>query len=654
LSRVGSPMGRFRFEKNATVIFEGRQWRLRRKRGTCWQLENISDGEIIEKEEQDLFSMHFHGQLRGVVAAGANRGVVTVRELSDAEKDEVQWRLSFVKAAYDLPVTESVFNIAITEGMKNYDKHRQSRLESTAAKSGHIFLKKHDKTPNWTTVYRWLIRYKESGDDAHALIRKERGDSDKTDSRLNEIIEDAIDEEYLTRERNPLQDAINIAQHKTKDENAKREKLGISLLKLPSRRDVQRRLELMPKFDIYAARYGRQAAMTKFRAVKGHVITGAILQRVEIDHTPLDLFVVDDETGIPLGRPYLTMCIDDFSRCVLGMYIGFIPPSYQSVALCLKHAFFPKVDMKTDYPEVEQPWIAFGLMRNLIVDQGSEFHSEALEEACKRLGINIEYAPRKTGWYKGKIERFLGRMNREIAHGTRGTTFSNIFERGDYNPEKFATVRLSTLKLGCNMWVCDVYHTKPHHALDMPPAMMWELNTATEDIPFPHERNVLEIIMGCPHDKTLTHKGIEYEGLQYGGEALHALRQQYGAKLPVQIKVNESDIGTIYVLYEGEVVISKALRFDYANGLSLWLHKQIKANTPKYDCDSWKEGLVRLKELFRNEEKVLRGLPRRGKGRTIESVRLPKSSKETALLPAPQPLDVHTFVAQGLEYSAQQ
>jgi hypothetical protein len=56
-----------------------------------------------------------------------------------------------------------------------------------------------------------------------------------------------------------------------------------------------------------------------------------ILERVEIDHTPLDLFVVDDDTGMPLGRPYVTLCIDDFSRCILGMHIGFTSPSYQSV-----------------------------------------------------------------------------------------------------------------------------------------------------------------------------------------------------------------------------------------------------------------------------------------------------------------------------------
>jgi hypothetical protein len=31
-------------------------------------------------------------------------------------------------------------------------------------------------------------------------------------------------------------------------------------------------------------------------------------------------------------------------------------------------------------------------------------------------------------------------MNRAVAHGVPGTTFSNIFEKGDYNPAKHAVV----------------------------------------------------------------------------------------------------------------------------------------------------------------------------------------------------------------------
>lgn len=63
------------------------------------------------------------------------------------------------------------------------------------------------------------------------------------------------------------------------------------------------------------------------------------------------------------------------------------------------------------------------------LDDGAEFDSDSLKAACMALGIEIRYAPRKTPWFKGKIERFLGTLNASLLHGTPGTASSNIFEK---------------------------------------------------------------------------------------------------------------------------------------------------------------------------------------------------------------------------------
>ena len=127
----------------------------------------------------------------------------------------------------------------------------------------------------------------------------------------------------------------------------------------------------------------------------------------------------------PPSRPASTA-----TRCILGIYIGFNPPSYQSVAACLKDCFLPKVNLHRDYPGIVNEWPAYGVMHNLVVDGGLEFYSASLEQVCLSLNINWIAAPRRTPWFKGKIERFLGTMNRAVAHGVPGTTFSNIFEKG--------------------------------------------------------------------------------------------------------------------------------------------------------------------------------------------------------------------------------
>ena len=61
------------------------------------------------------------------------------------------------------------------------------------------------------------------------------------------------------------------------------------------------------------------------------------LQQVQIDHTVMDLIVVDERDREPIGRPYLTVAIDVYSRCLLGLVVTLDPPSAVSVGLCLAH-----------------------------------------------------------------------------------------------------------------------------------------------------------------------------------------------------------------------------------------------------------------------------------------------------------------------------
>jgi putative transposase len=77
-----------------------------------------------------------------------------------------------------------------------------------------------------------------------------------------------------------------------------------------------------------------------------------------VDHTLADVMVVD-QAGALLGRPWLSIVVDTYSRCIMGMQLGFDPPSAQLVCLALRHGILPK-----QYPatyELQQDWGAYGL-----------------------------------------------------------------------------------------------------------------------------------------------------------------------------------------------------------------------------------------------------------------------------------------------------
>ncbi|MDZ5792851.1 integrase, partial [Stenotrophomonas maltophilia] len=70
--------------------------------------------------------------------------------------------------------------------------------------------------------------------------------------------------------------------------------------------------------------------------------TSSPLEVVQIDHAVVDLMVVSPLTRQVIGRPWITLAIDVFTRCVVGYYMSFDPPDQTSVALTLEHSCLPK------------------------------------------------------------------------------------------------------------------------------------------------------------------------------------------------------------------------------------------------------------------------------------------------------------------------
>jgi transposase InsO family protein len=64
---------------------------------------------------------------------------------------------------------------------------------------------------------------------------------------------------------------------------------------------------------------------------------------VQIDHTLVDIVVVDEVLRESMGRPWITVAIDIATRVVLGFALRLDPPSATSVGLALTMACLPKM-----------------------------------------------------------------------------------------------------------------------------------------------------------------------------------------------------------------------------------------------------------------------------------------------------------------------
>lgn len=608
-------MGGAYFVRNALIELDGVEYLLFRKvRVSVWQLENIKDHSIIEREESALYRALGKRKLR-FISLTIPQGKLTKIELSEAEQALSKGRREYVLAVTHVPNTRAAMEKAI-----------DAVWERT---------KWPEKKPSWTTVYRWKVAYYRANGDGRALLNCKPGRTWRVEIYgpiVLGICDDAIDEIYMIRERGTIEATLNCAKQKTTaeqrlldeayDKDLAAKAMARPILKPPTRRLIRRLIGEIPEFDKYAARFGHEAAMMKFRSCKGNDLASEPLEQFELDHTLLDLFVVDDETGLPCGRPHITACIDNYTRCIMGLCIGFGSTSGLSVALCLKDAFLPK-EWREMYPEIKNDCPS-GVCERLKVDNGLEMHGTQLEQACLRLGIIIDYTPRKRAWYKGKIERLFRTLNGQIAHGTRGTTFSNIIQKGDYNPEHFATVRLSVLRKEIRRWVADVYHQRRHRSLGISPSRMWEESMRSDLLRVPPDARELDVVMGRPYRRKLTHKGIEFANMQYNSEALKELRYREGSDLWVDIRVDEENLGRLWVAWNNtEILEARPFgREEYAEGLTKYQHDKIQEarrllNLPDND-EGWIEAMEQVRQAFIDEYQ-LTARRRRGLARLLDS-----------------------------------
>lgn len=146
----------------------------------------------------------------------------------------------------------------------------------------------------------------------------------------------------------------------------------------PSRSTVARRIAALHQTSVTRRREGPDAARPLQAAGGSPQAINAPLEQVQIDHTVIDLIVVDEHDRQPVGRPYPTVAIDVFSRCLVGMVVTLQPPSAVSVGLCLTHACCDKRPWLESHG-IEANWPMSGKPRQLYVGQRGGIQERGLE-----------------------------------------------------------------------------------------------------------------------------------------------------------------------------------------------------------------------------------------------------------------------------------
>lgn len=388
---------------------------------------------------------------------------------------------------------------------------------------------------HWTTIYRYRARLVEI-DEATAVAGRTRGWKPLV-SRLSVKQEQGIEEAInaLRKKPGPLR-VVDLVE----EVGARCRLLRVPC---PSRPAIDRRLKRAPGLKVH--RRGIAApGNADPRISPGSFVVQRPLDVVQIDHTPMDIVVVDDLYRQPLGKPYLTLATDVATRCILGFVISFVPPSAGTVSLCMTLIVSAKATWLKQLG-VAGDWPMAGLPKTLHLDGAAEFKSKALRRGCGQYGIELVY--RERTHHGGHIERLIGTKMSKLK-SLPGATGGSPKARRSYDPDKHAALTLGELEAWFAQQIVGRYHQDPHRGLrGGTPAGAWALRQAPALPPGPLKRFRIAFLPAI--SRTLRRDGIVFEHLRYW----HPIFTQWLSRRErLTLHFDPRNLSKLYVLHEGD------------------------------------------------------------------------------------------------------
>lgn len=260
-------------------------------------------------------------------------------------------------------------------------------------------------------------------------------------------------------------------------------------------------------------------------------------QRAHIDHTLLDMETIADQAWTGLGRLWITIMIDHYSRRVLGLHLTYAAPSYASVMGVIR-------DCVKRYGRLPD---------TIVIDGGKEFRSIWFETACAWYGIRILRRPPAKARYGAQIERFFGTLNETLLYSLAGNTQNTKNVRqltAEIAPSRHALWTFSALHDLLEEYIFETYETLKHRGLAMAPREQFAMGMTTAGLR-PHrliaDDDIFRILT-CPSTKKKTAKvqleGVKINYIYYNSPALQG---SFGKEVAVRYDSEDMSIAYAHI-----------------------------------------------------------------------------------------------------------
>lgn len=465
------------------------------------------------------------------------------------------------------------------------------------------------------SMYNWINAYKATEQLSSLVFEGTLGGKGKSrlDPKIETIIEDSIREYYLTPQKPTVTKLHQYIAMRCKNAN----------LDIPGIATVRRRVQQENEYNLLKKREGRKAALQK-KAIKKEYPDGNYpLEVIMIDHTRVDVILVDDEHRIQLDRPWITLAIDVYSRMITGFYVSMETPGFFGTGQCLANSMLSKEAITTKY-HTKSKWPVWGIPKMIHMDNAKEFRGTGIERVCDEYGISVVWRPVKRPNFGAHIERLVKTLNEDI-HTLKATTFSNPRARGEYDSQKKANMTLSEFEAWLIVLIVDVYHNKIHSSLGMSPLKKYEegiFGTATQPprgiLTKIEDENLLRINTLPSFERTIQPYGIQIDTITYYSEVLNTWIGQslHKSKRKFLVRRDPRDISHIYFFDpQDKRYYEIPYRNTFRPSVSIWEYRAVqrhlkRENEREYSEDEIFEALERLREIEEQSEQKTKEMRR--------------------------------------------
>lgn len=256
-----------------------------------------------------------------------------------------------------------------------------------------------------------------------------------------------------------------------------------------------------------------------------------------VDHTQLDIELTDTSGKYVLGRPWLTLMMDAFSRRALAVHVDFEEPSYRSCMMILREC----VRRHSRLPQC------------LVVDGGSEFRSTYFDALLARYECTKKTRPPAKARFGSVVEKLFGTTNTQFVYNFLGNTqiTRNVRQvTKSVNPRELAVWPLAPFIDQLCRYLYDIYDMNVHPSLGESPRSAYDRGFQTTGSRLQrlirYDREFMIATLPSTSRGTALVSpghGVKINYIYYWADAMNDAGFQ---RQPVAVRFDPFDIGTAY------------------------------------------------------------------------------------------------------------